>query len=53
MNYEKIRKQRKKIEKEAEQVNYEQQQLRKQLSRAINPAPAPTYSQNGQWDDFF
>ena len=54
IGHEKIRKARKQKKKEAEEVIYQQNLLKQQLSNVMNNKPIkPQYSQNGVWDDFF
>jgi hypothetical protein len=54
IGHEKIRKARKQKKKEAEEVLYQQNLLKQQLSNVMNNKPIkPQYSQNGVWDDFF
>ena len=54
IGHEKIRKARKQKKKEAEEIIYQQNLLKQQLSNVMNNKPIkPQYSQNGVWDDFF
>ena len=54
IGHEKIRKARKQKKKEAEEITYQQNLLKQQLSNVMNNKPVkPQFSTNGVWDDFF
>ena len=54
VGHERIRKARKQKKKEAEEITYQQNLLKQQLSNVVNNKPVhPHYSTNGVWDDFF
>ena len=54
IGHEKIRKARKQKKKEAEEITYQQNLLKQQLSNVMNNKPLkPQFSTNGVWDDFF
>jgi hypothetical protein len=54
IGHEKIRTERKKQTKEEQEVLYQQNLLKQQLSNVVSNKPIhPHYSTNGVWDDFF
>lgn len=54
VGHERIRKARKQKKKEAQEVTYQQNLLKQQLTNVMNNKPVkPQYSTNGVWDDFF
>tara|TARA_R110000822_G_scaffold37161_12_gene104166 strand:- start:166 stop:807 length:642 start_codon:yes stop_codon:yes gene_type:complete len=54
VGHERIRKARKQKKKEAEEVTYQQNLLKQQLSNVMNNQPVKQqFSTNGVWDDFF